>query len=400
MYLYKKWYKDAKRAEQYHLAVMQDETTVTLPFEISPLRYDGHFQLYYRPTNNMLTSVEKVYQQDALLTRLDQALPGIAKENFLRRLVVDEIFDSNALENVQSTHAEIAASAKAHREKVAGKRRLSSMVNSYYGLSERVLHVPMNANDVRKIYNYITDGEIAVEDLPDGEVFRAGPVSVLSGVAGKSIHEGLMPESQIIDAIENLTQFMQESPLPAMIKIAVGHYYFGYIHPFYDGNGRTGRFMSSLYLSKICSEYTAYSLSQGCRLQQKKYGDIFKRTNDFRSFGEINCFIDGFLEIIIDGQAQIIEDLQERQALLEQAYRRIQDDPQLCKDETSLDLMFVFEQGHLFDDFDEGFTLEALQKYLETVSKAQLRRSLDALEAIGYIRRVKARPITYISAWE
>lgn len=398
-YMYKKWFKNQEKAAHEHAVIMQDETTVVLPFEISPMNYEGSFQLYYRPSNEMMVHLAQVYQQDALLMQLDGQLPGIAKDHFLRGMVVDEIFDSNALENVQSTRAEIAESVRLRQQGVPTKRRLSSMVYSYYGLAEDRLRLPATAADVRTIYDHVTEGEIAEEDLPDGQLFRDGPVSVLSGVAGKRIHEGLVPETRISAAIEALLAFMDGSTLPDLIKIAVAHYYFGYVHPFYDGNGRTGRFISSLYLSKICSKYTAYSLSQGCRLAQRQYGELFKRSNDFRNYGEMNCFIEGFLQILVAGQVQIIENLQERRALLDQAALRIQNDAWLVQDETKKNLMLIFEQGRLFDDYEEGFTQTMLQHYLPNDPKLRLRRSLDELEAAGYIRRIKQRPITYVSMW-
>ena len=46
-----------------------------------------------------------------------------------------------------------------------------------------------------------------------------------------------------------------------MIRIAVFHYIFGYIHPFYDGNGRTSRFISSYLLSKNLLPIVSYKLA-------------------------------------------------------------------------------------------------------------------------------------------
>lgn len=398
-YFYKKWYKNREQAEAYYEAVMQDETTVKLPFAISPLRYDGAFQLYYRPSNEMMLQMTRVYEQNAVLMALDSQLPGIAKEHFLRNLVVDEIFNSNALENVHSARGEIAESARLLAQGSADKRRLTSMIHSYYGVAEGALRLPHNAEDVRQIYDYVTEGEIAEADLPDGRLFRSGSVSVLSGVAGKSSHEGLNPESRIIDAVENLVQFMADAPLPDLIKIAVAHYYFGYIHPFYDGNGRVGRFLSSLYLSKACSKYTAYSLSQGCHQNQKRYLEMFDRTNKFNNYGEMNNFIEGFLAILADGQRSITENLQERRALLEQAEQRIENNASLQNDPLKMRVMLVLEQKRLFDDFDEGLNQQELLDILSDVKKSPLRRSLDALEAEGFIHRVKERPITYASNW-
>lgn len=77
-YMYKKWFKNQEKAAHEHAVIMQDETTVVLPFEISPMNYEGSFQLYYRPSNEMMVHLAQVYQQDALLMQLDGQLPGLS----------------------------------------------------------------------------------------------------------------------------------------------------------------------------------------------------------------------------------------------------------------------------------------------------------------------------------
>lgn len=94
---------------------------------------------------------------------------------------------------------------------------------------------------------------------------------------------------------------MNESePIPHIIKVAIGHYYFGYIHPFYEGNGRTSRFINSLYLSDTLGKIPALSLSRGCNKIKNKYLDAFDITNRITNKGELNFFIDSFLSIICE----------------------------------------------------------------------------------------------------
>ena len=83
------------------------------------------------------------------------------------------------------------------------------------------------------------------------------------------------------------------SKITPIIKIAISHYYFGYIHPFYDGNGRTSRFINSLYLSKEYDELTAISLSSMIE-NNKTYYDMFDKTNSVINKGELNYFINNF----------------------------------------------------------------------------------------------------------
>ena len=126
---------------------------------------------------------------------------------------------------------------------------------------------------------------------------------------------------------------------------------------------------------------------------------MFARTNKFNAFGEMNYFIEGFLSILADGQQSIIENLQERRALLEQTEKRIEHDRTFQNDHLKGNVMRILEQKRLFDDFDDGLNQQELLDILSDVKKSALRRSLDALEAEGYIHRIKERPITYASSW-
>ena len=126
---------------------------------------------------------------------------------------------------------------------------------------------------------------------------------------------------------------------------------------------------------------------------------MFARTNKFNAFGEMNYFIEGFLAILADGQQSIIENLQERRALLEQTEKRIEHDRTFQNDYLKGNVMRILEQKRLFDDFDDGLNQQELLDILSDVKKSALRRSLDALEAEGYIHRIKERPITYASSW-
>ena len=55
-----------------------------------------------------------------------------------------------------------------------------------------------------------------------------------------SMHVPLNPDA-VLDAMMALSKLMQEEP-DAFVRAVLGHFFFVYIHPFMDGNGRTARF--------------------------------------------------------------------------------------------------------------------------------------------------------------
>lgn len=74
---------------------------------------------------------------------------------------------------------------------------------------------------------------------PDGELFRTGLVFVSGG--NKYLHQGDVGEVAINDDLTKLIIFMNDPKCPSLVKAIITHYFFEYVHPFFDGNGRMER---------------------------------------------------------------------------------------------------------------------------------------------------------------
>src|SRR5690625_2350390 len=158
----------------------------------------------------------------------------------------------------------------------------------------------------------------------------------------------------------NLLSFMtKEEDIPPLITIAIGYYYFGYIHPFYDGNGRTSRFISSLYLSETLGNIPALSLSRGCNKMKNKYLEAFEITNSITNRGELNFFIDSFLSIICDTLSDMKTELKQKVELLNKAIDKLSNDIRLKENKNFYDFMFILAQNYFFH-FNEGLTIKEL----------------------------------------
>ena len=83
--------------------------------------------------------------------------------------------------------------------------------------------------------------------------FRKLPGTALKDGAGRTIYTPPQDPAEIIELMRGLERFMNDAELFAadpLIKMALMHHQFESIHPFYDGNGRTGRILNVLYLVK------------------------------------------------------------------------------------------------------------------------------------------------------
>ena len=81
--------------------------------------------------------------------------------------------------------------------------------------------------------------------------FRRLPGTALKDGSGNTVYTPPQDPAQIVALMRDLERFINEPeifPVDPLIKMALIHHQFESIHPFYDGNGRTGRIMNVLYL--------------------------------------------------------------------------------------------------------------------------------------------------------
>ncbi|MFL8888596.1 Fic family protein [Helcococcus kunzii] len=81
--------------------------------------------------------------------------------------------------------------------------------------------------------------------------------------------------------LTKLLSYMNEEDESDIIKAIVSHYIFEYIHLFYNGNGRLGRYLLSSYLAYKLDPFSALSISEAIKNNKNKYGDIFSEVTYF-----------------------------------------------------------------------------------------------------------------------
>ena len=190
---------------------------------------------------------------------------------------------------------------------------------------------------------------------PDGQLFRKEPVDIQSAVQ-KTIHRGLWPESEIISAMNSALHILNDEEIPCLIRIAVFHYLFGYIHPFYDGNGRTGRFIASYYLSREFNRIIAVKLSSLINKNKSPYYEIFQNTNNEYNRGDLTPFVLWFMKIVERSFSETTSTLQRKIQQLQNYSVRLDSLP--LGDPLTRELYFILLQASLFEG--EGATMKDL----------------------------------------
>ena len=222
------------------------------------------------------------------------------------------------------------------------------------------------------------------ENKLDGTLFRKGRINVSNGAS--NIHSGDPSEETIVEHINDLIKFMNRKDIPSLLKSSIVHYYFEYIHPFYDGNGRFGRFLFSMYLARKVDIYTGLSLSYSIFEDRKKYAELFLNTSKVKNYGEATFFVIGMLNFIINGQESIIQMLKDKILKLNYAEKYIKSiESSFNLSEIECNILFIYIQNYIFAK-ENPLPDKELLKYVEGIKSIQtLRRHLDNLIKIDDI---------------
>ena len=309
-------------------------------------------ELFIASPRELSVLLETVMRKERKVSRLMSMIPGIAGDEVLRGLVFDEVISSNAIENIHSTRRQIEEALRAAPKKGAEEKRFREFAHLYLDMTFQTPDVPQTPEDIRSIYYRVMSGE-PLEDAPDGVLFRAQEVYVTDGM--KSVHSGLYPEQAIIDAMEAMLAMVSSEEIPALYGALASHYVFEYAHPFYDGNGRTGRYLLSLFLEESLSKPTALSLSRALAENKGAYYQAFKVTENPLNGGELTFFVSAMMPLILKAQDELIarlEEGRERYELIAEACSALEKE----RDFNQKEMMIIFglAQQAAFGMFDDA----------------------------------------------
>jgi len=268
----------------------------------------GSYPAFFVETKEIRESVCNLYKMDRTVISLCHQLPEEAIVHYKFRCLIDEVQITNSIEGVNSTRKELQ---DAYENK---SQRFKGIVNKYLLLFSDET-IPMNScEDIRKLYDDLVLTEVLEEskkDRPDGKIFRKDRVSVY-GNKMESIHEGIFPEEAIIDSMNLALKYLNNDSEELLYRVAVFHYMLGYIHPFYNGNGRLNRFISSYMLAHDLSPLIGYRLSYTVKDEQSSYNKAFVECNDKANRGELTMFVEMFLNILTESMSNLIISLNKR----------------------------------------------------------------------------------------
>ncbi|MBV1877778.1 MAG: Fic family protein [Pseudomonadales bacterium] len=178
----------------------------------------------------------------AALAALKQAGELLPHQGLLINLLpLLEAKDSSAIENIVTTTDKLfqftETETLADPATKEALRYRTALFNGYQSLQDR----PLNITTAIEVCSTIKGAAMDLRQVPG--------ITLANQQTGQVIYTPPVGELLIRDLLTNWAEFLhEEDTLDPLIKMAVSHYQFEAIHPFTDGNGRTGRVLNILYL--------------------------------------------------------------------------------------------------------------------------------------------------------
>lgn len=239
----------------------------------------------FQMTDNIMNLLAETSEQIGRIKVLSHGNlnPHLRKENRIRT-----IHSSLAIEQNSLTLEQVTAILDGKR--ILGNPNEIREVKNAYATYEMMLELnPYSVDDLLEAHKQMMAGLIS-----ENGKFRTSGVGVFAG--DQVIH--MAPPAKLVPGeIQNLITWYCNSKVHPLIKSAIFHYEFEFIHPFADGNGRMGRLWHSLLLGNWNEIFFWLPIEELIRSRQEEYYQALGKSDEL---GETSPFVEFMMEVILD----------------------------------------------------------------------------------------------------
>lgn len=290
----------------------------------------------------------------------------------LNAVILKEAAASSEIENVVTTQDKLyqALSAKDLQVDAATKEVLQYREAALYGFSFIKKKGFLSINAIIEIQKILEGNNAGIRKLPGTALRNAS--------TGKVIYTPPDDHEKILSLMKNLEEYLNaEDDLSPLIKLAIQHYQFESIHPFYDGNGRTGRIINILYLiiHGLLDSPILY-LSSFIIKNKSDYYRLLQEVRIKNSWEEWVLYI---LHGVEQTARQTIRQIQEINKLFYKIQEKVKKEAGKSYNKELLELLFE----HPYSKID--YVIDRLK-----VSRVTASKYLRELEAIGVLQSKRA----------
>ena len=328
------------------------------------------------PYKNVNLKTNKILEQLTVSSRALAELKGYANtipnmHILINAVTINEAKDSSAIENIVTTHDDIYKVLTESGFKEENAKEVVDYRNAIWAGYEQIKKDGfINTNTIVKIQGIIEHNNAGIRKLPGTELKNS--------LTGETIYTPPQNEEEIRDYLRNLEKFINnnEDGIDPLIKVCLIHYQFESIHPFYDGNGRTGRILNILYLvlNKLIDSPILY-LSKYINKTKQEYYKLFNEVRNNNNYEEWILYILKGIEITSKETITLIE--------------KIQDEMKNFKEEFRTKLPKIYSKELLESLFYEVYTKIAYIEKACGVTRLTATSYLNQLEKIGLLESEK-----------
>lgn len=389
------FYQDYNNFEQNYQNRFNNQVAVKTNLFIHPYdkkkegRLPEKYEIFYLPNNEISILVQEVFTNTQKIESIRARLPRVAEMQLFMTNLVKELQSTNEIEGVRSTKKEINSVMSRILKKNYKDQRFEGLVKQYLNLQNKKELSIEKPGDFRQIWDNLLS-KTEVEAQPDGKYFRKDHVFITDG--NRNVHEGDSDEKQIISDLAALIAEIHDKNIPSIPRYLIAHYFYEYIHPFYDGNGRTGRYILCSELANTLDPLTAITFSSTIAKKKSSYYKAFSEMSNPHNRGEATCLVIKLLEILRNGQLDLLDAMQRDQKLLEKAsdYIEKQNLSDIAKN-----VLFVYFQQAIFGSDLERISDSDLAEQIN-LTRYKFSQVINELEKKSLVKEVAKKPKAHI----
>ncbi len=315
--------------------------------------------------------LKKSISANRALAELNGVSKIIPNSNILiNSLVIQEAKDSSEIENIITTHDEL------YRASI-DSTNISKETKEVQNYKEALL----KGFDLVKTNQLLLKRNIvAIQGIlenNDAGVRKQRGTNLKNAKTGEVVFTPPQNYDDIQILLDNLEKYINNpSDLDALVNMAIVHYQFESIHPFYDGNGRTGRIINILYL--VLNDLLDLPILYLSRYIIKNKSDYYRLLQEVRTEDNWHEWIMYMLDGIEQTSLETIKMVNGIESLMKETKHKLRDELPKIYSKDLLEVIF----SHPYTKID--FLVEDLRLHRETASKY-----LKEMEKIGIFQLVQ-----------
>jgi len=326
--------------------------------------------------------LKKSIEANRALAHLNGVSKIIPNQNILiNSLILQEAKDSSEIENIITSHDELylanVTNENLSKEVKEVKNYKEALLFGYKTVKEKKI---LTLSDIVEIQKILVANDAGVR--------RQSGTILKNEATGETIYTPPQSYDEVMELLQNLTKYINDDTLEDyeyLIKMAIIHYQFESIHPFYDGNGRTGRILNVLYLVlKDLLDLPILYLSRYIIKNKSKYYQLLQEVRVENSWDN---WINFMLEAVINTSKETTVLVKNIEKLMIKTKKRLKDELPKIYSKDLVEVLFL----HPYTKIE--FLVDRLEVTRKTASKY-----LKEIEKIGILKEIKmGRSIYFVN---